>query len=305
MQLSEPASICDGRPNFWPKNRCDLPSFYPCSGSTPSTGTWEFSTAGWWRDPRRKWPWRRRGKPTTSSGRSRGHRARQRCRGWSHPSSEPRTDPLLNSRWNWSLLWRAASHHRRHLHLLQWGASSVFLEIPAAPHTWRSAMFGRADSPRVCPRVRAPSSRRALRSRRSPVLSDARWRSRPQNARNLLFVFKRGRTVYIYLDEEHSHDLKPAWPPFPRQSGADLPARSLTDRPCLITSRSLGNVLRSDPISSGQIYRYRRAESVSLMPVRTSPNPANNPSVAPIVQTSAVSRSTSSIFSGWIMWGGD
>lgn len=61
------------------------PSSWRYSGSTQSTGTWEFSTGGWWRDPQRKWPWTRRGKPTTSAGRC-CHRAHLARTGWSRSS---------------------------------------------------------------------------------------------------------------------------------------------------------------------------------------------------------------------------
>lgn len=63
----------------------DLPSSWRCSGSTQSTDIWEFSTRGLWRDPQRKWPWRRRGKPTTSAGRC-CHRAHLMKTGWSRSS---------------------------------------------------------------------------------------------------------------------------------------------------------------------------------------------------------------------------
>lgn len=67
------------------RNDLALPSFWRYSGSKRSTGIWEFSTAGLWKDPQRKWPWRRRGKPTTSAGRC-CHTAHLVRTEWSHSS---------------------------------------------------------------------------------------------------------------------------------------------------------------------------------------------------------------------------
>lgn len=121
---------------------------------------------------------------------------------------------------------------------------------------WRSRQRPTPDDQpclagRSAPRV-SPCARTLLppRSPLSPALRFSGEVARKLRLEKRRYVFKRGRTVYIYHDEKHSHDLKPAWPPFPRQSGALWP----TDR-CLITSRSFGNVLRSDPISSFGAFR--------------------------------------------------
>ena len=42
-----------------------IPCFWCCSGSKQSTDIWGSSIAGWWRDPQKTSPWRRRGMPTT------------------------------------------------------------------------------------------------------------------------------------------------------------------------------------------------------------------------------------------------
>lgn len=88
----------------------------------------------------------------------------------------------------------------------------------SAPHLTISHVW-QGGQPRVCVPVCAHTPPAALSAlARSSVLhapSDARLRSRPQNARKLLlekrrYVFKRCRTVDIYHDEKHSPDLKPA-----------------------------------------------------------------------------------------------
>lgn len=42
-----------------------VPCFWCCSGSKQSTDIWGSSIAGWWRDPQKTSPWRKRGMPTT------------------------------------------------------------------------------------------------------------------------------------------------------------------------------------------------------------------------------------------------